>query len=123
MSHRGTRSRVGPALQTLPQLELEGAGPFDLIFIDADKTSYPDYWYWALRLSRRGTLIVADNVVQKGAVADAASSDANVRAVRRYQELVAAEARVQATTLQTVRERDYDGFCLALVIEEPTPGG
>ncbi|MFN7573063.1 MAG: O-methyltransferase [Betaproteobacteria bacterium] len=108
--------RVGPALDSLAALEREGAAPFDLIFIDADKTGYPDYWHAALKLARVGTLIVADNVVRKGAVADAASADANVRGVRRYLELVAAEPRVQATGLQTVGLKGYDGFCIALVV-------
>jgi predicted O-methyltransferase YrrM len=108
--------RVGPAADSLAQLEREGAAPFDLIFIDADKTGYPDYWHAALKLARVGTLIVADNVVRKGAVADAASTDANVQGVRRYHELVAAEPRVQATGLQTVGVKGYDGFCIALVV-------
>jgi predicted O-methyltransferase YrrM len=108
--------RVGPALDSLAALEREGAAPFDLIFIDADKTGYPNYWSWALKLARVGTLIVADNVVRKGAVADAASTDANVQGVQRYLELVAAEPRVQATGLQTVGVKGYDGFCVALVV-------
>ena len=105
--------RLGCAIDTLPQLTSEA--PFDLIFIDADKVSYPDYFPWALKLSRAGTLIIADNIVRKGAVADPSSDDANVQAVRRYNELLAAEPRVSATVIQTVGSKGYDGFALALV--------
>ncbi len=107
--------RLGRALETLPQLAAEGRGPFDLIFIDADKATYPDYFRWALKLSRRGSLIIADNIVRKGAVADAASSDPNVQGVRRFNELLAAEPRVSATAIQTVGSKGYDGFAIALV--------
>jgi predicted O-methyltransferase YrrM len=110
--------RLGPALETLPRLVAEGRGPFDLIFLDADKPSYPDYFAWALRLSRRGSLIVADNVVRKGAVIDAASKDARVQGVRRFHELLAAEPRVSATAMQTVGSKGYDGFAIALVLAE-----
>ena len=107
--------RLGRALETLPQLAAEGRGPFDLIFIDADKASYPDYFKWALKLARRGSLIIADNIVRKGAVADATSSDPNVQGVRRFNELLAAEPRVSATAIQTVGSKGYDGFAIALV--------
>ena len=107
--------RLGRALETLPQLAAEGRGPFDLIFIDADKATYPDYFKWALKLSRRGSLIIADNIVRKGAVADAASSDPNVQGVRRFNELLAAEPRVSATAIQTVGSKGHDGFAIALV--------
>ena len=107
--------RLGRALETLPQLAAEGRGPFDLIFIDADKATYPDYFRWALKLSRRGSLIIADNIVRKGAVADATSSDPNVQGVRRFNELLAAEPRVSATAIQTVGSKGYDGFAIALV--------
>jgi predicted O-methyltransferase YrrM len=107
--------RVGRAADTLPQLVAEKRGPFDLIFIDADKVGYPEYFGWALKLARPGTLIIADNVVRKGAVADSASTDANVQAVRCFTELVAAEPRVTATTIQTVGAKGYDGFALVLV--------
>jgi predicted O-methyltransferase YrrM len=107
--------RVGRASDTLPKLVAEGGGPFDLIFIDADKVGYPEYFGWALKLARPGTLIIADNVVRKGAVADPASTDASVLAVRRFTELVAAEPRVSATTIQTVGAKGYDGFALVLV--------
>jgi predicted O-methyltransferase YrrM len=113
--------RLGPALETLPRLAAEGRGPFDLTFIDADKPAYPDYLAWALRLSRRGSLIVADNVVRGGAVADRAAADPRVRAVRRFNELLAAEPRVSATVIQTVGSKGYDGFAVALVTADP-PG-
>ncbi|MBA2537739.1 MAG: O-methyltransferase [Actinobacteria bacterium] len=107
--------RVGPALDTLPRLAAEGAGPFDLIFIDADKASYPEYLAWALELSRPGTLIIADNVVRDGAVLDASSEDPSVQGARRFTELLAAEPRVTSTAIQTVGSKGYDGFALALV--------
>ena len=111
--------RVGPALETLSQLAAERRAPFDLIFIDADKATYPEYFKWALKLSRRGTLIVADNVVRKGAVLDPKSDDPSVRGVRRFNDLVAAESRVSATAIQTVGSKGYDGFTLARVISDP----
>ncbi|MFN6561474.1 MAG: O-methyltransferase [Nostoc sp. ChiSLP01] len=110
--------RVGQALSTLPQLAAEGRGPFDLIFIDADKPNNPDYLAWALKLSRRGSLIIADNVVRNGAVIDTASSDASVQGVRRFNELLASEPRVSTTALQTVGSKGYDGFAIALVVAD-----
>jgi predicted O-methyltransferase YrrM len=112
--------RVGPALQTLPELLAEGAGPFDLIFIDADKQNNPGYLEWSLKLSRPGSLIVADNVVRAGAILDSGPSDPvlrdeGVRGVRRFYELLAAEPRVSATAIQTVGAKGHDGFVLALV--------
>jgi predicted O-methyltransferase YrrM len=107
--------RLGRALDTLRQLAAERGGAFDLIFIDADKASNPEYFAWALDLSRRGTLIIADNVVRNGAVIAAASEDPNVRGVRRFNELLAAEPRVSATAIQTVGSKGYDGFAIALV--------
>ena len=107
--------RLGRAVDTLPALAGEGAGPFDFIFIDADKEGYPDYLGWALKLSRPGTLIVADNVVRKGAVAYGLSRDPLVTGIRRFLELVAAEPRLTATVLQTVGRKGHDGFLLALV--------
>jgi predicted O-methyltransferase YrrM len=106
--------RLGRALETLPEV----AGPFDFIFIDADKPSNADYFTWALKLSRRGTLIVVDNVIRDGAVIDAASPDPDVQGVRRLNELLAAEPRVSATTIQTVGSKGYDGFTMALVTAE-----
>lgn len=110
--------RLGPALETLPQLAEEGGGPFDLIFIDADKAGTPDYFTWALRLARVGSLIIVDNVVRGGAVIDAASDDPSVQGVRRFNELLAAEPRVSATEIQTVGSKGYDGFAIALVTSE-----
>ncbi|MCW2954591.1 MAG: O-methyltransferase [Conexibacter sp.] len=107
--------RVGAALDTLPQLDAEGAGPFDLIFIDADKDRYPDYLSWAIRLARPGSLIVGDNVVRGGALADDAEDEPRALGARRFHELLAAEPRVEATTIQTVGEKGYDGFTLARV--------
>lgn len=107
--------RTGPASESLARLAAEGAAPFDLIFIDADKAGIPDYFGWALKLSRPGSLIIVDNVVRKGAVADATSTDPSVRGVRRFNEILAREKRVTATTLQTVGSKGHDGFTLALV--------
>ena len=109
--------RLGRALDTLPQLAAERRGPFDFIFIDADKPGYPDYFTWALKLSRRGTLIVADNVVRKGAVIDTDSNDPLVQGVRRFHELLATEKRVNAVVVQTVGSKGHDGFAIALVME------
>ncbi|MBI2362020.1 MAG: O-methyltransferase [Elusimicrobia bacterium] len=103
--------RVGKALDTLPSLK----GPFDLVFIDADKERYPDYLAWALKLTRKGSLIVADNVVRGGAVADASSPDPRVQAVRRFNALLAAEPRLSATVLQTVGVKGHDGLAFAVV--------
>jgi predicted O-methyltransferase YrrM len=110
--------RVGRALDTLRQLEAEQRGPFDLIFIDADKPNNPDYFAWALKLSRRGSLIICDNVVRHGAVVDDAGNDPGVQGVRRFFELIAAEPRVSATAIQTVGSKGYDGFAIALVIAD-----
>ncbi|MHC5852572.1 O-methyltransferase [Nostoc sp.] len=107
--------RLGRALSTLEQLATEGSGPFDLIFIDADKASNPDYLVWALKLSCRGSLIIADNVVRDGEVVNAASEDPSIQGVRRFNELLATERRVSATAIQTVGSKGYDGFVLALV--------
>jgi predicted O-methyltransferase YrrM len=107
--------RVGPAVKTLQQMVEEGTEPFDLIFIDADKPEYPDYLTWSIKLSRPGTLIIADNVIRNGAVADAASTDPKVLGVRRFNEMVAAEPRLNATAIQTVGSKGYDGFTIALV--------
>jgi predicted O-methyltransferase YrrM len=103
--------RAGKALETLPELQ----GPFDLVFIDADKQNNAEYFRWALQLSRPGGLIVVDNVVRDGKVIDARSRDASVQGVRRLNELIAAEKRVTATAVQTVGGKGYDGFAVALV--------
>ncbi len=110
--------RLGLALSTLPQIATEGNSPFDLIFIDADKPNNPDYLIWALKLSRRGSLIIADNVVRNGAVVDATSSDPNVQGVRRFNELLASEPRLSATAIQTVGSKGYDGFGIAIVTDD-----
>jgi predicted O-methyltransferase YrrM len=107
--------RLGPAIDSLQQLVAESCGPFDLIFIDADKPGYAEYLKWALKLSRPGTLIIADNVVRKGAVADPASSDENVQGIRKFNEALAAEKGVTTTVIQTVGSKGYDGLALILV--------
>lgn len=107
--------RVGPALETLSELEADGAGPYDLVFIDADKANTPSYFAWALDRTRAGGLIVADNVVRDGSLAEAESSDPATLAQRRLHEMLAEEPRVSATTIQTVGAKGYDGFLVALV--------
>jgi len=111
--------RVGLALDTLPQLAAEGCGPFDLVFIDADKQNNPEYLTWALELSRTGSLIIVDNVVRAGAVVDPASEDAAVQGVRRLNERLAAEPRVSAVAVQTVGSKGYDGMAIVLVTGDP----
>jgi len=107
--------RTGAALATLPKIEAEGLGPFDFVFIDADKTNNAAYLEWAVRLSRPGTAIVVDNVVRDGAVVDAASADPDVIGVRRMFEMMAREPRLSATAIQTVGAKGWDGFALAIV--------
>jgi predicted O-methyltransferase YrrM len=107
--------RLGRAIESLPKLLAEGKGPFDFIFIDADKPSLPDYLQWAVKLSRPGTVIVVDNVVRDGGVVDASSADATIQGVRRMNQLIAAEPRLAATCVQTVGSKGYDGFTLAIV--------
>jgi predicted O-methyltransferase YrrM len=107
--------RIGPALETLALLEEEDAGPFDFVFIDADKVNSPNYLAWALDRSRPGALIVADNVVRDGTLADATSPDPAVQAQRRLHEMLAEDPRVVATTIQTVGSKGYEGFTIALV--------
>jgi predicted O-methyltransferase YrrM len=109
--------RVGPALDQLPQLDADGVGPFDLTFIDADKVHTPDYFAWALERSRPGSLIVADNVIRDGRLADLSDEDPAIAAQRRFHEQLAAEPRVEATTIQTVGSKGYDGFSLARVLD------
>jgi len=108
--------RVGPALEQLPQLADEGAGPFDFVFIDADKANTPDYFAWSLERARPGALIVADNVVRDGRLVDREDEDPAIAAQRRFHEMLAAEPRVEATTIQTVGGKGYDGFSIALVL-------
>jgi len=107
--------RVGPAMETLALLQNEGAAPFDLAFIDADKVNNPSYVRWALELGRPGSVIVVDNVVRDGKVADGASEDPSVRGTREALEFIAAEPRLTGTAVQTVGSKGYDGFALAVV--------
>lgn len=109
--------RLGAALDTLPQLAQEGEGPFDLIFIDADKQNIPAYLTWALKLSRKGTLVIVDNVIRDGEVIDASSKDDRIQGVRRFFEMLKVEPRLQATALQTVGSKGYDGFAMAVVVD------
>ncbi len=107
--------RLGVALDVLPQLAAEGKGPFDLIFIDADKTNLTTYFEWAVRLARPGSLIIADNVIRQGEVLDASSDDEGLRGVRCFNEMLAADRRVTATIVQMVGSKGYDGMALAVV--------
>lgn len=112
--------RVGPALHTLSELHAEDAGPFDLIFVDADKQNNPGYLEWSLKLSRPGSLVIVDNVVRGGAILDPSVNDprlgkSGVEGVRRFYELLGAEPRVSATAIQTVGAKGHDGFAVALV--------
>ena len=107
---------VGKAADSLQSLVNAGAAPFDLIFIDADKSSIPEYLDWAMKLSRPGTVIVTDNVVRDGKVIRTNSGDADVEGVRRFAEIVAADPRLSATVLQTVGSKGYDGFAIAVVL-------
>lgn len=110
--------RTGAALDTLPKLADEGTDPFDLVFIDADKSNNPHYFDWALRLTRRGSVIIVDNVVRGGAVIDATSDEPSVIGTRRLFEQISTEPRVDATAVQTVGSKGYDGFLLATVTAE-----
>jgi predicted O-methyltransferase YrrM len=107
--------RVGAALESLPVLEAERPDPFDLVFIDADKVNNANYVRWALRLTRPGSVVIVDNVVRQGGIADADSQDEAVRASREVLELLAAEPRLDATALQTVGSKGWDGFALSIV--------
>ncbi|MFD5587625.1 MULTISPECIES: O-methyltransferase [unclassified Streptomyces] len=108
--------RIGPALETLPQLADENPPPFDLVFIDADKANNAHYVEWALRLTSAGSLIVVDNVVRGGRVADAGSDDPDVRGTRAALELIGSHPRLSGTAIQTVGSKGYDGFALARVV-------
>lgn len=107
--------RLGAAMDSLAQLHKEGTPPFDLIFIDADKENIPGYLEWSLRLSRPGTIIVVDNVIRDGAVIDPKDLDPRVQGVRRFFDMVAADSRLDATALQTVGSKGYDGLALMIV--------
>ncbi len=123
LARAGLESKVevllGPALETLPKLLSEHRGPFDFVFLDADKPNTRAYFDWAVRLSRAGSLIVVDNVVRKGELANAASDDPNVRGMRAFLEALASDRRVSATGIQTVGTKGYDGFVLARVLDGP----
>jgi len=107
--------RIGKALDVLPQIEKEGMGPFDMIFIDADKSPYAEYFQWALRLSRTGTLIIADNVIREGKVLDPNSTDEMVKGVQRFNNVLAKNTAVTATIIQTVGTKEHDGMAIAVV--------
>jgi predicted O-methyltransferase YrrM len=111
--------RLGKALDTLPQVAADGRGPFDMFFIDANKSNMPEYFEWSLKLARAGSVIIADNVVREGAVLDAKSKDADIQGVRRFLDMVGKEKRVSGTALQTVSTKNYDGFALVLVTSWP----
>lgn len=107
--------RVGNARDIMPAMIDEGMGPFDFVFIDADKASNPDYFGWALRMSRPGTVIIVDNVIRDGHIIESDSEDASVQGVRRLNELMSNSAGINVTALQTVGVKGYDGFSVALV--------
>jgi caffeoyl-CoA O-methyltransferase len=104
---------VGKGLDLLP--ELKGEGPFDMIFIDADKPPYAEYFQWALKLSRPGTLIIADNVIRDGKVLDATNGDEMVKGVHRFNKMLSQNKEVTATIMQMVGVKEYDGMALAIV--------
>ncbi|HUW16490.1 MAG TPA: O-methyltransferase [Actinomycetes bacterium] len=110
--------RVGPALDSLSRLAFDNVAPFDLVFIDADKASIPDYVEWSIQLSHPGSVIVVDNVIRGGSVVDADSEDPNVQGVRRFNEMLAQDVRIDATTIQTVGSKGYDGLTIAVVAEQ-----
>jgi predicted O-methyltransferase YrrM len=108
--------RQGAAVNSLRELINEDTAPFDFVFIDADKANIPRYFELALKLTQPGSVIIVDNVVREGAVADPASTDASVIGVRTFNDMVAAEPRVSATALQTVGVKGYDGIAIMLVV-------
>jgi predicted O-methyltransferase YrrM len=110
--------RLGSALETLPKLAAEDEPPFDLVFIDADKVNTAEYFSWALKLTRRGSVIITDNVVRKGGVIDADSLDENIQGIRRFNAALALESRVEATIIQTVGSKGYDGLAIAVVVAD-----
>jgi predicted O-methyltransferase YrrM len=110
--------RLGPAIETLPQLAAQAPAPFDMVFIDADKANTAAYFEWALKMTRPGGMIIVDNVVRDGAVIDAESPDPSVQGVRRFMDALANEPRVIATAIQTVGSKGYDGLAIATVIGE-----
>ena len=115
--NNAVKIRVGNALEELPKMKKEGAGPFDVIFIDADKEPYAEYFELSLQLSRPGTLIIADNVVREGKILEENNDDSNVTGVKRFITLLAASKQVTATIIQTVGSKYHDGIALAIVNE------
>jgi predicted O-methyltransferase YrrM len=109
--------RQGPAADSLRQLQKDHVAPFDMIFIDADKPNNPVYLEWAITLSHPGTLILCDNVIREGEIADPASTDPSVTGTRSMFDMLAANPRLSATAIQTVGSKGYDGFAMALVLE------
>jgi predicted O-methyltransferase YrrM len=109
--------RVGPALESLPKILDAGEGPFDFVFIDADKANQDKYLAWALDLTHVGSVIVGDNVVRDGRIADASTPDESIQGLQRFIDLLGADPRVDATAIQTVGSKGYDGFAVGLVIE------
>lgn len=107
--------RLGPALETLPQIAASGAGAFDFIFIDADKQNIPKYFESACQLARPGSLIIVDNVVREGRVIDAKSHDPDIQGIRRFNQLLYSKQGICATAIQTVGAKGYDGFAIVLV--------
>jgi len=112
--------RLGKGLDLLPRVSEERRGPFDLIFLDANKSDMAEYFDWAVRLSRPGSVIVADNSISRGRVLDAASEDPDVQGTRRFHERVASDPRVSATEIQTVGAKGWDGFTLIAVLTDPS---
>jgi predicted O-methyltransferase YrrM len=107
--------KVGDAVQSMRELHASNAAPFDLIFLDADKAQYGQYLEWAIKLSRTGTMAIADNVVRKGEVVNEDSEDPTIQGVRKFNAMIAADPRLQATVVQTVGSKGYDGFCVIYV--------
>lgn len=107
--------RVGKAIDILPELAEAGAGPFDFIFIDADKPPYPEYYEWALKLSRPGTMIIADNVIRAGQVLDPDHPDERVQGVQRLNEILSNDTRVHASIFQTIGAKEHDGMAMIVV--------
>jgi caffeoyl-CoA O-methyltransferase len=107
--------RLGKALDVLPQIAAEKQPPFDFFFIDADRTGLADYFDWSVKLSRPGSVIIVDNVVRKGGVIDAASDNVDVTGVRRFNDRLKTDTRVDVTMIQTVSAKGHDGFAMALV--------
>ncbi|OPA34597.1 methyltransferase [Bacillus cereus] len=108
--------RIGPALETMSNLYNEGAEPFDMIFIDADKQNNAEYLKWALKLARKGTVIIGDNVVRNGEIVNSISTDSNVQGVRRFFDTLASEPLLSSTAIQTVGSKGYDGFSISVVL-------